>query len=828
LYTKTSIDPTLIFAINQKETMTISYNWLSEYLPEIIEPEKLSKILTSIGLEVESLEKFEEVKGGFEGLIIGEVLTCEKHPNADKLSITTVNIGNDEPLQIVCGASNVAAGQKVVVATVGTTIYPKNGDPLTMRVAKIRSVESHGMICAEDEIGLSDNHDGILVLPDDVKVGTPAKEYFSNYQDWIYEIGLTPNRMDAMSHLGVAKDVCAYLSHHTKSNLKAKLPYKNNLKFNKDDEAVTVTIENKIDCLRYCGITINNITIEKSPKWLIDKLKAIGVKSINNIVDITNFILHETGQPLHAFDKRKIANNEIIVANLAKNSSFITLDEKERKLQETDLMICDGTKKPLCMAGVYGGLYSGVNKSTTDIFLESAVFSASSIRKTSLFHGLRTDAATRFEKGVDIGNTLQVLKHAAALIVEICGGEIAGEIVDVYPSPKEKKSVILKYHYLKKLSGKNYHPDTVIKILESLDFEIAKNGIDELHVLVPFSKPDISLPADLVEEIIRIDGLDNIEIPSTITLSPAINQFSNKEKLIQKISGFLVGQGFSEILTNSITNSKYYNEDILKHSIKMLNSLTVELDIMRPTLLETGLETIAFNINRKNNQLQLFEFGKTYHQYKPNEYEEVEHLSLLISGNYIENEWKEKLKPNDFFRAKGLANAVLNLCGINQYKIEVDKSDHHTFNIIVEKNKIGKIVNVAKKTLSQFDIKQAVYQIDFNFKQLLQSNTSNKVVYKEVSKFPSVQRDLALIIDKDLTFDKVETVTKKQNLSLLTHIKLFDVFESEKLGPNKKSIAINFTFMNDEKTLTDKEIDETMNKLIKSFEKELQAEIRKN
>ncbi len=808
--------------------MIISYNWLSEYLPEVIEPEKLSKILTSIGLEVESLEKFEEVKGGFEGLIIGEVLTCEKHPNADKLSITSVNIGAAETLQIVCGASNVAQGQKVVVATVGTTIYPKNAEPLTMRVAKIRSVESYGMICAEDEIGLSDNHDGILVLPEVVKVGTLAKEYFSNYQDWIFEIGLTPNRMDAMSHLGVAKDVCAYLSHHNKSSYKAKLPYKNNLKFNKDETNVTVSIDNENDCLRYCGLTINNITIENSPKWLVEKLHAIGVKSINNIVDITNFILHETGQPLHAFDKRKIANNQIIVANLLKDTPFITLDEKDRKLQETDLMICDGTKKPLCIAGVYGGLYSGVNKSTTDIFLESAVFSSSTVRKTSLYHGLRTDAATRFEKGVDISNTLQVLKHAAALIIEICGGEIAGELVDIYPAQKEKKSVILKYHYLKKLSGKNYHPDTVIGILESLDFEIAKNGIDQLHVLVPFNKPDISLPADLVEEIIRIDGLDNIEIPTTITLSPAINQNSNKEKFIQKISGFLVGQGFNEIVTNSITNSKYYLEDELKHAVKMLNSLTVELDIMRPTLLETGLETIAFNLNRKNNNLQLFEIGKTYHQFKPNEYEEVEHLSLLISGNYIENEWKEKLKPNDFFRAKGIANALLNLCGVQQFKVEVDKNDSNIFNIIVDKNKIGKLVKVSKKTLQQFDIKPEIFQIDFLFNQLLQFNINNKIVYKEVSKFPSVQRDLALIIDKDLTFDKVETITKKQNLTLLTNVKLFDVFESEKLGASKKSIAINFTFKDDEKTLTDKEIDDAMNKLIKSFEKELQAEIRKN
>ncbi|MBS4043125.1 MAG: phenylalanine--tRNA ligase subunit beta [Chitinophagaceae bacterium] len=808
--------------------MTISYNWLSEYLPEAVEPEKLSKILTSIGLEVESLERFEEVKGGFEGLIIGEVLTCEKHPNADKLSITTVNIGNDEPLQIVCGASNVAAGQKVIVATVGTTIYPKNAEPLTMRIAKIRSVESYGMICAEDEIGLSDNHEGILVLPEDVVVGTLAKDYFSNYQDWIFEIGLTPNRMDAMSHLGVAKDVCAYLSHHNKANTKAKLPYKNNLKFNKAEPSVEVIIENENDCLRYCGLTINNISVGPSPKWLVNKLKAIGVKSINNIVDITNFILHETGQPLHAFDKRKISNNQIIVTNLEAKTNFVTLDEKERKLQATDLMICDGTKKPLCIAGVYGGLYSGVNKSTTDIFLESAVFASSTIRKTSLHHALRTDAATRFEKGVDIGNTLNVLKHAAALIIEVCGGELVGDFIDVYPKPNEKKSVVLKYHYLKKLSGKNYHPDAVIKILESLDFEIAKNGLDEIHVLVPYNKTDISIPADIVEEIIRIDGLDNIEIPNNIHLSPAINPFTDKEKLIQKISAFLVGQGFQEILTNSITNSNYYSDEILEHSVKMLNSLTVELNIMRPSLLETGLETIAFNSNRKNNQLQFFEFGKTYHQYKPNQYEEVEHLSLLLTGNYFENEWREKTKQNDFYRTKGISQALLQICGIADFKIEIDKNDSLCFHIIYGKIKIGKIVIVSKKILQKFNLKQSVYQIDFNFIQLLQANTNQKVVYKEVSKYPSVQRDLALILDKEISYEKVDALTKKQQIPLLQHTKVFDVFESEKLGNNKKSIAINYTFLNEQKTLTDEEIDGMMNKLIKCYEKELQAEIRKS
>lgn len=804
--------------------MTISYNWLSEYLPEIIDTERLSKILTSIGLEVESLEKYESVKGGLQGLVIGEVLECEKHPNADKLSVTKVNVGTGENLQIVCGASNVAAGQKVVVATVGTTIYPATGEPLTMRVAKIRSVESYGMICAEDEIGLGTNHDGILVLPNDVVVGSKAADYFKPYNDYVYEIGLTPNRMDAQSHLGVAKDVCAYLSHHNNKTTRAKLPFTNNFKADNNNLKINVKVVDESLCPRYAGVTISNVKVAESPQWLQHKLQAIGVRSINNIVDITNFILHETGQPLHAFDANKIAQNTVVVSTLAEGTKFVSLDEKERTLTANDIMICDGNQNPMCIAGVFGGIKSGVKETTTNIFLESACFNATSIRKTSLHHNLRTDAASRFEKGIDISNVVNVLQRAALLIKEIAGGEISSDVVDVYPTPKQKTNVGIKYQYLKKLSGKNYHPDSVKRILEALGFEVLRDGIDTLELAVPFSKTDISLPADIVEEIVRIDGIDNIEIPTTITITPSIDKNKTKENLKEKLATYLVGQGFNEILTNSITNSKYYNEDVLQTTVKMINSLTVELDVMRPSLVETGLEVIAFNNNRKNNNLQLFELGKTYHQKEVGKYKELEHLALYFTGNKHDDEWNEKAKPNDFYRAKNVVASLIALCGLNDISFTNNENVIEVFN---GKQKLGFIQQISKKKLNSFDIKQAVVFASIDFGALLNAVEKNRIVYKEVSKFPAVQRDLALVVDRSIQYHQVEDIIKKLKLNKLQSTRLFDVFESDKLGNNKKSLAINFTFMDEEKTLTDKEIETMMNKLIASFEKEVGAEIRK-
>lgn len=807
--------------------MTISYNWLSEYLPAKIEPERLSKILTSIGLEVESLEKYESIKGGLKGLVTAEIVECEKHPDADKLKVTKVNTGT-EILQVVCGAPNAAAGQKVILALPGTTIYPSEGDPITLKKAKIRGVESNGMICAEDEIGTGTSHDGIMVLPADTAIGQPASSLFKVYEDHIFEIGLTPNRMDAMSHLGVAKDVCAWLSHHDKKGTAAVLPYKNGFKSNGQPAPVTVKVENTKDCPRYAGISISNITVAESPEWLKRRLQAIGVKSINNIVDITNFILHETGQPLHAFDANKITGNTIVVKNLPEGTPFTTLDDKERKLSAGDLMICNA-EKPMCIAGVYGGMESGVTAATKNIFLESAWFHPQSIRKTSLHHGLRTDAATRFEKGVDISNTVTVLKRAAELIVELCGGELNGDIVDVYPAPANPVSVGLKYHYLKKLSGKNYHGDAVKNILSSLGFEMIKEGPDELWMNVPFSKPDISIPADIVEEIMRIDGLDNIDIPSTISIAPGSDTISESTTLREKLANQLTGLGFNEIFTNSITNSAYYGEEVLGSAVKMLNNLSVELDILRPGMLHTGLEVIAHNIHRKNSDLLLFENGKTYRNNGDNKYEEQKHLALYISGETASIAWNKKPEKADYYFVKGICERILAVAGIaNAVFEEAENADMEMAAAIKVKNKtIGMIGSVADKTLKTFGIKQAVFFADMYWDELLEARKTKGFSYTEVSKYPAVQRDLALLLNTDVNYAQIRKAVSGLNIAQLQTIKLFDIFESDKLGAGKKSMAVNFTFMDSSKTLTDKEIDEMMGKIIAACEKQLGAEIRK-
>ena len=803
--------------------MTISYNWLSEYLPEAIDPVQLSKILTSIGLEVERLEQYEKIKGGLKGFVIGEVMDCRPHPNADKLRITQVDIGTGQLLHIVCGAPNVAKGQKVVVATVGATIYPISGDPLTMKLAKIRGEESQGMICAEDEIGIGNSHDGIIILPATAVPGTPAADYFKPYSDWIYEIGLTPNRMDAMSHMGVAKDVAAYLTHHQKET-RVKSPFNNSFKSDNNNLPIKVTVENSIDCPRYSGLTISGVTVKPSPEWLVNKLTAIGVRSINNIVDITNYILHETGQPLHAFDAAAIFGNEVIVKNCPDQTIFTTLDDKERKLNAADLMICNAAEG-MCIAGVFGGTKSGVNTNTKAIFLESACFNSTTIRKTSIRHGLRTDAATRFEKGIDISNTVNVLKRAALLIKELAGGEISSDIVDIYPNPAQRVTVTIKNHYLKKLSGKNYHSDKVKRILTALGFGIVKEGMDELMVEVPYSKPDISIPADIVEEILRIDGLDNVEIPTLISISPAIDGLGIKENLREKIAHFLIGKGFTEIITNSITNSKYFDEDSSLHLVKMMNNLSAELDVLRPSMLESGLETIAYNLNRKNNNLQLFEFGKTY-QTKEGGFVEEEHFCLFVTGNYQEQGWRSKSSPMDFFSMKGLAVAILQYCGLSNIRFELLENES-AINIYSDKQLLGYILIVNNKKLAAFDLKQPVFMLDFSFKKLVGTVQKKKITFKEVNKYPSVQRDLALVVDKSITYGAIEKSIQTIKLPKLQQMQLFDLFESEKLGTNKKSMAVSFTFWDDAKTLTDTEIDGMMGKLILCFEKEIQAEIRK-
>jgi phenylalanyl-tRNA synthetase beta chain len=811
--------------------MTISYKWLCEYLPggeAAVDPERLSRILTSIGLEVESMQVYEEVKGGLKGLVIGEVLSTEKHPNADKLTLTKVNTGGAEPLQIVCGAPNVAAGQKVVVAPVGTTIYPAAGDPLTMKVAKIRSVESYGMICAEDEIGLGSSHAGILVLPAGLVPGTAAADYFQPYTDIIYEIGLTPNRMDAMSHWGVARDVCAYLSHHDKKDIKPKLPNANSFKADNHSMPVTVTVENTAGCPRYSGISIANVVIKESPKWLQQKLKAIGLRPISNIVDITNFIQHETGQPLHAFDADKIAGKKVVIKNLPEGTPFITLDEKERKLNAEDLMICD-EKEGICIAGVFGGMHSGVTGETRNIFLESACFDGITLRKTSFRHGLRTDAASRFEKGTDISATVNVLKRASLLIKEIAGGEIASDIVDIYPEPKPKKEVSVKWHFIKKLSGKNYHPDSVKDILCSLGFEVQKEGIDELRVSVPYHKPDISLPADLVEEILRIDGLDNIDIPDAITITPAVEEHYGREVLREKTANYLTGQGYYEMMTNSITNAAYFSEQELGTMVKMTNSLSAGLNILRNSLFETAMEVVAHNLNHRNTSLRLFEFGKAYATSGAGKYTETEQLCVVVTGNNHEDNWKQKSVAADFYTLKGTADAILKMLGIvpdTTEQLDVPKLDNH---LVYKLNNeiIAGAGEVNKKVLATFGIKQPVFYAGLNWAKLAMIAEGQTRNVKELPRYPAVQRDLAMIVAGDLHWEKVEQAVQKIKLPKLQDIKLFDIFESEKLGTGKKSMAVNFTFIDEEKTLTDKEIDGWMGRIMTTLEKEVQAEIRK-
>ena len=813
--------------------MTISYNWLCDYLPVAIDPEKLSNILTSIGLEVESLERYESVAGGLKGLVIGEILECGPHPNADKLRLTKVNVGGKESLSIVCGAANVAAGQKVVVAVPGVTIYPAKGEPLTLRVAKIRGVESHGMICAEDEIGLGDSNAGILVLPDDAIPGTMAEDWFKPYSDLLISIGLTPNHMDAMSHWGVARDVCAWLSHHEQKTVRPKDPLASasNTVFTAADDhsTVKVTIRDTNGCARFSGVTIKGITIAESPRWMQDRLKAIGIRSINNIVDITNYVLHEMGQPLHAYDLNDIKGREIIVKHLPEGTAFITLDEKERKLSAEDLMICNA-EGPMGIAGVFGGLHSGIKPETKNIFLESAWFNPTAIRKTSFRHGLRTDAAVHFEKGMDISGTVNALKRAAGLVLELAGGAPASELVDVYPEPGHKTEVALKYGYLEKLSGKSYTADAAKNILFALGFEQVKESDEEVRVAAPWHKPDISLPADLVEEIMRIDGLDNIAIPKTITISPSVEKDGSASYHRTAVGNWLVGQGFYEILTNSITNSAYFSESELETAVKMINNLSAELDVLRPSLLETGLESIAFNLNRKTGGLRFFEFGKTYRTGGVGRYVEANHLCLYLTGPLREDSWKGKATPVDLYYVKGLCERLFGVVGLPFGGWLEQPVAKLSGGLVV---KMGNDIvletgSVLPEFLKRFDIRQEIFFVDVRWDILIRNAIKQKIEFRELPRQLPVYRDLAMVVDKTLPYGRVEETVRAIRLDKLQEVRLFDIFESEeKLGKGKKSLAVSFTFLDEEKTLTDKEIDGMIARIMGALVKEVQAEIRK-
>ena len=811
--------------------MTISYNWLCDYFPDNLvqkpSPEQVSRMLTSVGLEVESLQPYSAVPGGLEGLVVGEVISVEPHPNADKLKITTVNTGTGEPLQIVCGASNVAAGQKVVVATVGVSIYPEAGGTVQIKAAKIRGVESAGMICAEDEIGLGKDHAGILVLPGSLRPGSPVSEYFKPYSDFIYEIGLTPNHMDAMSHMGVARDLCAWLSHQDKKDYRIKQPVIPPFSQDIKGQQIKVVLENHTDCARFSGLTMTNMRISASPKWMQDKLKAIGIRPINNVVDITNFVLQETGQPLHAYDAGEIRGNRIIVKNLPSGTPFVTLDEKERKLDAEDLMICDA-EGPICIAGVFGGLNSGIHENSTELFLEAAWFNPAAIRKTSFRHGLRTDAAIHFEKGMDISGTVFGLRRAAALIREYAGARISSPIEDQYPEPFPKTQILLKYHYLKKLSGKNYHSLAVKNILLSLGFDILREGLDDLLIAVPYHKPDVQLPADLVEEIMRIDGYDHIEIPANINISPSVETGRESSALQEKVAGFLSGSGFSEIFTNSITNSAYFANAELENSVRMINSLSTELNIMRPSMLETGLESISWNINRKNSDLRFFEFGKTYTENGPGQYAETNHCCLYLTGSLAPENWKGKQVPVDFYYLKGICMALAALAGTRGENHQVP---HPKMPVAMEFRQGDRVILTAGEVdsaiLRKFDIRQPVFFADIYWDNLLQTVAENSIVFTELPRQNPVNRDLALIVEKSLPFETIEKAVRGIGLQKLRRVQLFDIFESDKLGKDKKSMAVSFTFLDSEKTLTDQEIDGMMNRIMKTAEEELKAEIRK-
>lgn len=799
--------------------MTISYNWLCDYLGQGYTPERISEILTSVGLEVESMEKVETVRGGLEGLWIGRVEECVPHPNADKLRITKVNIGKEELLHIVCGAPNVAVGQHVVVAVIGTTIYPTQGEPFEIKKAKIRGEESQGMICAEDEIGLGESHDGIIVLPDTATIGQSAREYYQlGEADYVYEIGLTPNHMDAMSHMGCVKNICAYLTNETGQLVVQKVPTVNLPSIQGDVSTISIQLEDITRCARYAGMVLHNISVAPSPEWLQTKLKNIGVRPINNVVDITNFVLHECGQPLHAFDLAAIKGNKVVVRTANEGERLICLDEKERQLSSEDLLICNESE-PMCIAGVFGGFHSGVSEQTHSIFLESAWFEPESIRKTSMRHGLRTDAATRFEKGADISQVEYALQRAASLLCELTGATIGSAVIEQYPIPKVATEIDITYERIRNLAGKAYPASQIQQILRSLCFSILEQHEAGIKVAVPFAKPDITMAADIVEEIMRIDGLDNISLSGGIhfTLPETDKGFRGDVK--RQIAQQLVAKGFYELFTNSITNAAYYPEQ--EGLVTMMNSLSANLDIMRPSMLETGLEAIAYNLNRKNKQLKFFEFGRVYHQHEL-KFTETDQLALYVSGTYQAAHWNTPAKEADIYFIKGIVDGLLEIMKLSFAPNEGE------IQILFRNKMIGKIIQVDAARLKQFDIKQAVWFVELDWNTIRNFYENYQPVYKEIPKFPVMQRDLALILDKHIQYQDVQTAVKQAKSKLLQDVQLFDVFENEKLGAGKKSYAINLSFYHAEKTLTDTEVETEMSLIVKSLEQKLGAAIRGN
>ena len=809
--------------------MKISYNWVKQFIQLDWNAEKTGELLTDLGLEVEGIDKYESVQGGLEGIVVGHVLTCVQHPNADRLKITTVHVGSGEHLQIVCGAPNVAAGQKVPVATVGTTLYDAEGKGFKIKKGKIRGEASHGMICAEDELGLGEGHDGIMILDETLVPGTLASEVFDVENDAIFEIGLTPNRADAMCHHGVARDLKAGL---LQQDIQIELITPSTSSFRVDNRTLKmdVEVEDKTLAPRYCGVTISGIQVKPSPEWLQHRLKAIGLTPKNNVVDVTNYVLHELGQPLHAFDANYILGNKIIVKTLEAGTKFTTLDEVERELHEDDLMICDA-EKPLCIAGVFGGLKSGVTEQTTNIFLESAYFNPVSVRKTAKRHGLNTDASFRFERGIDPNITEYALKRAALLIQELAGGEITSDVTDSYPTKIEDFQVRVSYENVAKLIGEELPKETIKNILSSLEIKINSVTDGGLGLTIPAYRVDVQREADVIEEILRVYGYNNIKFDEKWHTSISnISRFEDY-KLQDVVGAQLVSQGFYEIMANSLTTPSYValSEQLKEeHNITMLNPLSNDLSVMRQSLLFSGLEAISYNINRKQPNLKFFEFGKTYHAYDE-ERAENKHLSVLITGNTTAETWRQSnAVTSDFFYAKGIVTTILERLGLSSLKISPIKNDVFSEGLMLSlgKTKLVEFGIVKRSILKAFDIKQEVIYADFNWDNVIEAAKNRKIKFKDIPKFPKVRRDFALLIDETTTFAEIHNIAKQSERNLLKEVNLFDVYQGDNLPKGKKSYAVSFTLQDEHKTLTDKQIDKIMNKLQQSFEKQLGAELR--
>lgn len=809
--------------------MKISYNWLKTYLDFNLVPGDVSEILTNTGLEVESVEAYESVQGGLEGVMIGEIMECTKHPDADKLNVTKVDVGTGELLQIVCGAPNCRVGLKSPIALVGATLYPSSGDKLQIKKAKIRGVESFGMICADDELGLGASHAGIMELDLSTKVGTPAAEYFRVEKDHVIEIGLTPNRSDAFSHIGVARDLSAALSAVYKIDLPLKKPSPI-LTFPKGEGRIltTVSVEDAAGCPRYSGVNITKVKVAESPDWLKNRLKAIGIRAINNVVDITNFVLHEYGQPLHAFDADKIKGSKVIVKKLPEGTVFKALDGTDRKLSAEDLMICDADGG-MCIAGVFGGLESGVTEGTTNIFLESAHFDAISVRKTAARHNLRTDAAMHFEKTTDINITVEALKRAASMICEICGGEIASEITDVYPDPVKGFPVIISLSRINRLAGAEI-PATVVKnILNKLEINVIEDKGDVLELLVPTFKVDVKREADILEEILRIYGYNTIPMPKTLRSSLSFSPKMDYVKMENIAANFLTGAGFHEITTNSVSQSKFeQDEELKKQQILLLNSQTAELDSLRTSMIYSGLEVIAYNQNRKSADLRLYEIGKTYHKGDKG-YEQKQHLTIFLTGLDEQDNWLEKGTKYSFYHLKSYVDNLLVRFGIHQHTSTVLESSPFAFaaQLIVEGKTLATFGQIDKSILKAFDIRQDVFYADIDWDYLTERSQFTQIVFQPLPKFPSVRRDLALMVDAGLNFAEIEKIARMEGRKLLKEVSLFDVYKGDKIEQGKKSYAVSFTFLDPEKTLTDQDIDKVMSKLMKKLESELGAVVRK-